>query len=285
MSTPPLILRGLSEIAGEYDGAICDVWGVVHNGLTVFADAVAALKQFRATRGPVVLLSNAPRPVSVVEQQFERLGVPADCYDKIVTSGVATRDALERMSQGRTLSLLHIGPERDRGIFEGLPIACVGEEEAEAVLCTGPWHDDVETPEDYRPLLTHLKQRGLELLCANPDVVVQRGDRLIYCAGALAQLYEEIGGTSVYFGKPHPRVYEMSFAALAAAGRRPARPLALGDGLATDIHGANRMGLDAVFIADGIHGADVPALEPEPMKRFFEARGADARAVLRRLVW
>jgi HAD superfamily hydrolase (TIGR01459 family) len=286
MAPLPRILNGLSEIAGHYDALICDVWGVLHDGKSARAGAVDALRKFRARHGPVVLLSNAPRPVSVLERQFAQFGVPPDCYDAIVTSGVATRDALADRSRGESLRILHIGPERDRGVFEGLPIACVELEQAEVVLCTGLYDDDTETPDDYRDQLRAMQARGLTLLCANPDIVVQRGGRLIYCAGAIARAYEKIGGNVIYYGKPHAPIYRTTLdTARKVAGRDLQRPLAVGDGTETDIAGANRAGLDALFIADGIHGEQVPELTPENMKRFFDADSVTALAVLRTLVW
>jgi HAD superfamily hydrolase (TIGR01459 family) len=286
MTNLPHILSGLSDIADEYDALICDVWGVLHDGNSSHPGAVDALKRFRTRHGPVVLLSNAPRPVSVLEAQFAQIGVPADCYDAIVTSGVVTRAALAVRSHGEMLRILHIGPERDRGVFEGLPIACVGLEQASVVLCTGPYNDDVETPDDYRDLLADMKARELTLLCANPDIVVQRGGRLVYCAGAIARAYDEMGGETIYYGKPYPPIYATTLAAARkAAGRELKRPLAAGDGLETDMTGANRLGLDALFIADGVHGEQIPALTPGAMKHFFDDHHVTVRAVLRTLVW
>ncbi len=280
------IIPGLSAIAPDYDALICDVWGVLHNGRAARAPAVDALQRFRKTRGPVVLLSNAPRPVSAVIEQFARFGVPPDCYDAIVTSGAAAHEDLKRRVAGERLALLHIGPERDRGVFEGLPIDCVDAARAKVVLCTGLYDDDHETPDDYRETLASLLQRGLTMLCANPDIVVQRGTTLVYCAGAIARVYEEMGGQVVYYGKPHLPVYEMSLArARAAAARDISRALAIGDGLGTDIRGANRAGMDALFIADGVHGEELGALTPENLARIFAKAGVWARAAMQALVW
>lgn len=287
MSNLPRILTGLSEIAGDYDALICDVWGVLHNGKSPRLAAADALRQFRKSRGPVVLLSNAPRPVADLEEQFRRIGVPLDCYDAIVTSGVATREALAERAHGGSLSILHIGPERDRGVFEGLPIRCVERpEEASAVLCTGLYDDDNETPDDYATQLAQIKSLGLVLLCANPDIVVQRGGKLVYCAGAIARAYERIGGASIYYGKPHAPIYKATLdAACRTASHTIERPLAAGDGLETDITGANRMGIDALFIADGIHGEHIPELAPGPIGKFLGEHHVTARAAMRALVW
>lgn len=287
MTKLPRILTGLSQIAGDYDALICDVWGVVHDGHRPHRAAIEALRRFRQSRGPVVLLSNAPRPVFDVEKQFVHLGVALDCYDAIVTSGAAAREALAVRIGAGTLPILHIGPERDRGIFAGLAVECVDDpERAVAILCTGLYDDDNETPADYHEMFETLAKRRLTLLCANPDIVVQRGGRLIYCAGALARAYEMMGGTCIYYGKPFAPVYEAALASLEkAASRAVARPLAVGDGIVTDIAGANAMGIDAVFIADGIHGEEITELAPAPMKEFFDAHRVSARAVMRGLVW
>jgi HAD superfamily hydrolase (TIGR01459 family) len=280
------MLNGLSEIAGGYDALICDVWGVVHDGRSPNNLAVDALHRFRKLHGPVVLLSNAPRPVEDVEKQFAGLGVDLDCYDAIITSGAAAREALQNLAQGKTLNILHIGPERDRGIFAGLPIECVKPEGAAVALCTGLYDDDNESPADYRELFETLIRRNLTFLCANPDIVVQRGGRLVYCAGALARAYESLGGSCVFYGKPFRPVYDAALGALKkAAGREILRPLAVGDGIATDIAGANAMDIEALFIADGIHGEEIPELTPQAMKDFFEAHRVTARAAMRGLVW
>jgi HAD superfamily hydrolase (TIGR01459 family) len=281
-----IILEGLHEIADGYDALICDVWGVLHDGGHAHGRAVDALQRFRAGHGPVVLLSNAPRPVSVLEEQFAQIGVPSDCYDAIVTSGVAARAALEMRAGHARLAILHIGPERDRGVFEGVAVDCVDAARASIVLCTGPYDDEVETPQDYRGMFGDLKQRGLTLLCANPDIVVQRGGKLIYCAGALARLYEEMGGEVVYYGKPYAPIYETTLAAARqAAGRAIMSPLAVGDGLETDIRGANLMGIDALFIADGIHGEDIPELTAKALEALTARNRVVAQAASRALVW
>jgi len=282
----PLILQGLDEIAQDYDAALCDVWGVLHDGRSARTRAVEALRKFRERRGPVILLSNAPRPVSDVEKQFARLGVPRDCYDAILTSGVLAHDDLARRSRERELKFLHLGPERDRGVFAGLPVRCVAAEEAELILCTGLFDDDIESPEDYREMFAALSRRHLTFLCVNPDVVVQRGGQLVYCAGALARLYEEFGGPTVYYGKPHPPIFDAALGlACKAARRSDLRVFVMGDGLETDIRGANAAGLDAVFIADGIHGEDVREMTPVAVEKLCSESGVFARAAMRTLVW
>mgnify|MGYP001598851089 CR=1 FL=1 len=277
----PQLITGLAAIAPDYDALICDVWGVVHNGHAVFPEAAAALKKFRDHQGPVILLSNAPRPASDIVRQFAGLGVPPDCYDTIITSGGATRTELIARTANGTLAMMHLGPERDMPIYEGLNIARVDAADAQVVLCTGLYDDESETPESYTPLLTELRARDLPMLCANPDIKVQRGPRMLWCAGALAAIYERLGGSVIYYGKPYAPIYEVTLGAMKGASR----PLAVGDGLFTDIKGANAAGLDALFIADGIHGEEVEPYTPDHLAHVFERSGVTARAAMRALAW
>ena len=282
-SANPPILKGLSEIAGDYDAAICDVWGVLHNGKKAYLAAADAMRRFRRERGPVILLSNAPRLADGVEALFDRVGLPRDFYDGIVTSGLAAREDLSLRAEDRTLSMFYLGPRRDNPLFGGLNVKLVNAESAELVLCTGFYDDETETPEDYRAMLEGFRARALPFLCANPDIIVQRGEKLIYCAGAIAQLYETMGGQVVYYGKPYPPVFEKSVAkARAIAPVR--RALVIGDGIGTDIAGAQRMGLDALFIGGGIHEAEFHA-EPDALAHLLEKSGVVARAAMPALMW
>ena len=272
------LLAHFADIAPDYDALVCDVWGVLHNGHAAFAPACAALKTFREKHGRVILLSNAPRPPSDLEIQFERVGVPLDCYDTIVTSGGATREELARR---RGAAILHLGPDRDLGLFAGLDLERTDLERADFVVCTGLYEDEAETPDNYKDLLGRMRARNLVMICANPDLVVQRGGRLVHCAGGLAKAYEALGGDVVYYGKPHPPIYN-SVRAVAGGARRL---LAIGDGLATDIKGANAAGIDALFIADGIHGEDVKEFTVAHLEELFAGAGAHANAAMRALVW
>src|SRR6185312_11239155 len=236
--------------------------------------AVAALKEFRKARGRVVLLSNAPRPKRDLLAQFERYGIAPDSYDEIVTSGIATRLDLERR---RPRAMYHLGPERDRGIFAGLGIEETDIEGADIVLNSGLFDDDVETPDDYKDSLAEMKARGLLMLCANPDWVVQRGGKLIWCAGALADAYQKIGGDVIYYGKPMTPIYDLVRASLPGAKRF----LAIGDGMHTDIKGANAACIDALFIADGIHGEDVADMSPGHLAELFAKADVHVRAAMR----
>ncbi len=278
MSLNPSILSGLSDIAGQYDALICDVWGVLHNGERAFTPAVEALRRYRTNRGKVVLLTNAPRPPQYIQPQLRSLGVTDDCYDAIVTSGGAARaDLAKRLP----LSILHLGPERDETLFEGLDVKLVGPDEAGLAVCTGLFDDDTETPEDYCDLFAKMRARELPMICANPDVIVQRGSKLIYCAGGLAHAYEELGGQVAWYGKPHAPIYATAL----AAGGHPSRPLVVGDGPATDIKGANNMGFDALFVMNGIHTADIPERTAESVAAFLNSRGVHAKAAIGALSW
>ena len=285
----PPTLRGLHELASAYDALICDVWGVVHNGREPNPATVDALQGFRASRGPVILLTNAPRIAADVRSQFDRIGVPHDCYDAIVTSGQAARDDLVlRASAATPPALFNLGPPRDRATYEGISLNLVAADEADLVLCTGLFDDEAETPDDYRDMLEGFRSRGLLLICANPDVTVRRGDSAVYCAGAIARAYEAIGGKVLYYGKPHPPIFT---AALAQARRFGAarRPLVVGDGLETDIRGANRMGWDALFISGGLFGVEIGNLPGERAAKrigeLFAEHDVHARATMTTLAW
>ena len=258
------ILSSISELSCACDAWIVDIWGVMHNGARAYAAASEACRRFRRGGGIVVLLSNAPRPFRAVVHQLAAVGVDPESYDGGLTSGDVTRGLLEAWS-GR--SLLHIGPERDKGLFEGLTARLATPDAAEAIVCSGLWDDSSETPANYEALFEVLAERRLAMLCANPDLVVERGNKLVYCAGALAALYAQKGGEVIYAGKPHVPIYERTFATLERlAGRALAREriLAIGDGIDTDLLGAHRAGLRSLFIASAVHlpgGLDARTLD------------------------
>ena len=244
-------IAGLKDLAGQYDSLLCDVWGVLHNGVRAFPNAVEALRRFREAAGLVVLITNAPRPRTPIQDQLQRLGVPDDAYDGIVTSGDVTRSVITPHPRTR---IFHLGPERDLSLYEGLDVSLVAETEAELLSCTGLLDDTVETPDDYRALLGRLVGRNIRMVCANPDLVVERGDRLVYCAGALARLYIELGGEAILVGKPHAPIYAAATERIIALGG--SRILAVGDGLPTDIRGAVDNEIPVLFVTGGIHAAD-----------------------------
>lgn len=284
----PSPVSGLSQLASDYSAILCDVWGVIHNGVRAFEPACEALSRFRAEGGRVLLITNAPRPAPAVVEQLDALGVPREAYDGIVTSGDTTRALLGAFA-GQTV--LHLGPDRDLSLYDGLGLTLGGEKEAVAISCTGLYDDTKETPSDYDEQLAHWAARELPMICANPDIVVERGDRLVWCAGALAERYAELGGEAARAGKPYPPIYEAAFARLAELDGAPVergRILAVGDGPRTDLIGAIGQGLDALFVTAGIHGRDfdgegVP--KPEAVAEFLADQAATARAYLPRLVW
>lgn len=288
MSKPALI-TGLSEIADRYDAVLCDIWGVVHNGRRRHEAACDALLRFRETRGPVVLISNAPRPAEAVIGQLDGLGVPREAWSAVVTSGDATRAALEERAPGPVWA---IGPARDQPLYEGLPLRFSGPEEAAFICCTGLEDDHRETGEDYRERLVDPARRGLEMICANPDRVVQIGDRLVPCAGAVADVYEALGGVVVMEGKPYPPIYDLALAAAAKAAGAPvdrARVLAIGDGLPTDVRGANLQNLNLLFVAEGIHAQELAGpdglLDPDLAAARLAREGARADWLAPTLSW
>jgi len=286
----PPVVTALAPYASRYDVFLCDVWGVVHNGVAAFPAANDALTRARAAGVTVIMVSNAPRPGTVVKKQIARYGVPDTAYDDAVASGDVARDELMARPGAR---VFHIGADRDLPNYEGLDVTLVDLEAADLVVCTGPFDDETETPDDYRELMARIKARGLTLICANPDIVVERGDKLIWCAGALAAIYDEIGGKTIYAGKPHAPIYRLSLARAAALRSMEvplARVLAIGDGLRTDLAGAARQKIDCLFITRGIHAADLGlgengAMDREKLTRAFAEVGAAPIAIMHELSW
>jgi HAD superfamily hydrolase (TIGR01459 family) len=285
--TVPLIEQ-FSPLARDYDVLLCDVWGVVHNGIAAFPEACDALARFRNKGGAVILITNAPRAGANVQRILDRFAVPHDAYDTIMSSGDVTHGIVEtRLKQ----SVFHLGPERDLSIFAGLDVTFAPAETADYVVCSGLFDDTRETPDDYRELLTAMRARSLFMVCANPDIVVERGDELVYCAGAIADAYAEIGGQVLYCGKPHAPIYEAALGKAAALRGGPsalARVLAIGDSVRTDLKGAALFGLDCLFVVSGLHadeagGRGAPDLSG--LNATFAAAGVAPKAITRRLAW
>lgn len=262
------ILSSAASLANDYDLWLSDIWGVVHNGVAAYPAAVDALRSFRRQGGRVVLITNAPRPRASVIEQLARLRVPTDAYDAIVTSGDVTRTLVARLG-GKVI--YQLGPDKDLGIYAGSSARLGGAEEAEAIVCTGLLDDSSETPENYRDLLAGFQRRELEMICANPDLVVEYGDKILYCAGSLAKLYEELGGAVVYAGKPYPPIYEMAVSEAAALGApvKRSKVLAIGDGVRTDIAGAHRFGIPSVFIPSAVDAGAGRALDGALLDELF----------------
>jgi HAD superfamily hydrolase (TIGR01459 family) len=280
---------GLSALADRYDVLLCDVWGVIHNGRESFPDACAALARWRAEVGPVVLISNSPRPSAHVISQLDDLKVPREAWSAFVTSGDATRVLLAQRAPG---PMWKIGPAKDLVLYEDLDLELAEADQAAFVSVTGPNNDDVETPEDYRERLTAAAERGLPLICANPDLVVQKGDKLIYCGGALADLYAKLGGEVLMAGKPFTPIYDLALAEGEALLGKPldrARVLCIGDGVITDVKGAADHGLACLFIAQGIHGVKALGadgrLDPDKVAGLLEEEGQTAAYAMADLVW
>jgi HAD superfamily hydrolase (TIGR01459 family) len=277
-----------SALAPDYDVVLSDVWGVVHNGVAAFPEACEALTRFREKGGNVVLITNAPRPNGVVARQVAQFGAPRSIYDAIVSSGDVTRSEIEKRP-GQTI--LHVGPKRDLAIFEGLDVRFAGVESADYVICSGLFHEDTETPEDYRPLLDKMRARGLFMVCGNPDVVVERGETLLYCAGAIADLYAKHGGDVLYAGKPYAPIYDLALQlAEHARGKKVDRKrvLAIGDSVRTDFSGAASYGIDCLFVTAGIHSAEFGGRDdpdPDAVERVLIAAGGKPRAIARKLAW
>jgi HAD superfamily hydrolase (TIGR01459 family) len=280
---PIPLIESIAPFAEVTVGWLVDIWGVIHDGVRPFQLACDACERFRQQGGLVVLLSNSPRPRDSVATQLEGIGVPRSSWDVIVSSGDVAR-ALIALYADR--AIVHLGPARDLPIFDGIDIERVGPERADAIVCTGLFDDERETPDDYADMLAMCAGRGLPMICANPDVAVERGGRLVYCAGALAGAYKQIGGEVTYAGKPYLPIYELAFSTLDTlrpGSEDPSRLLAIGDGVHTDIAGAVAAGVRAVFVASGVHvtgGLDAAALEA-----LFPPGVSRPVAAMARLAW
>jgi HAD superfamily hydrolase (TIGR01459 family) len=271
------IIDSFSQISDQYDAAFVDLWGCLHNGIRPFEEAVAALEAFRDSGKIVHLLTNSPRPASSVYTQLDEIGVQRDLYKGITASGDASRAALASGAYGKKVH--HIGPARDEAFFQGvstedfyqgIDVERVALEDADGLVCTGLFDDNTESPDDYRALFLNAKNRGLKMLCANPDIQVDRGDKRIYCAGALAQAYNDMGGVAHNFGKPHSPIYILAYQRLlAVAGHEiaPKKIICIGDGINTDIRGAIGEDLDSLFITGGLAASETGTKgQPDPDK-------------------
>jgi HAD superfamily hydrolase (TIGR01459 family) len=289
---PFTLLDRFSTIAPRYDVVLCDIWGVVHDGIAAYPDACDALMRYRASGGIVVLITNAPRPWPWVVRQLDRLGVPPDVYDNVMTSGDLTRDVVARQN-GK--AVFHIGPRRDLTIFDGLGVNLTTIEAADYVVCSGLFDEYKETPDDYHDLVAAMRARSLFMVCANPDLVVERGAERFYCAGAIADLYGTTGGDVLYAGKPHRPIYDAALAkAMAVHGATVelTRTLAIGDSLRTDMTGAKALGVDGLFVSGGIHAQELGPQAAlglsESLNAFdamFAAAGVTPWSVIPRLAW
>lgn len=284
--TPVKMIGGLADLAGSYDALICDIWGVLHNGTTLYPGVENALRRFLALPDRhVLLLSNAPRPGSTVQARLHEIGLPDDCYSGILTSGDAARALVaERNQAGR--KGYHVGPAKDADLVAGFEEALTDFASADYILLSGLYDDMTETPDDYKDMIQAWRARALDVICANPDRLVPFGDRYIYCAGAIAEAYEKEGGTVTWLGKPHAHVYSVARERLSTMGAG-SRILAIGDGPKTDILGANRAGIDVAFIAGGLGQAQdrFDLSSAEGVTDFLATENAKAQAAMKHLVW
>lgn len=291
-----IVLMGLAQAQDRYDAFLCDIWGVLHNGERNFAPAVEALRNLRQRGKAVTLITNAPRPQREVAEQLAGLGIGAECYDAIATSGDVCAKAIAERAPGRPF---HIGPERDQPVFTAAgaltphDVTPVALAEADFAVCTGLVDDTKETPADYEDVLVACRAKNLPMICANPDLVVYRGEQLVYCAGALAERYEELGGEVEQAGKPYAPIYRMAIGLLEKAWGKPLaidRILAIGDAIHTDIAGAANIGLDSLLITQGIHraelhGADAEVIDMDAYKQFVQSHDLAPAYRMSRLAW
>lgn len=279
------LITSIDAIADRYDLFLCDVWGVVHNGRNVYAEAAAALQRLRAAGKTVILITNVPKPRGPIPKQLDRIGCPRDAWDVIVTSGDAIRAALSERAPG---PMYKIGPDYDYSLWEGLDLALAPLNQAGFVAISG-LNDDNDTPEMYADVIREAKARNLDMLCANPDIIVQFGDRMIWCAGAVARDYAAIGGNVIMAGKPYAPIYDLAFREAAEIMNRNVdrtRVLAIGDGVGTDVKGASAQGIDCVFIGSGTHGENLLTagmLDPAKVSAVLQADGVTARYAMRAL--
>lgn len=280
------VLSSIAPFAETSELWFVDIWGVMHNGVRAFASSVTACEAFRKQGGTALLVTNSPRPRESVGKQLDSIGVSRDAYDGIVSSGDVSRSLIDAWA-GRPI--LHIGPSRDLPIFAGLkaqPGATV--EDAEVAVCTGLYDDETETPDSYATILEKLRARDVPMICANPDLKVERGGRIIYCAGAIAAAYTALGGTVSYAGKPYQPIYDLALKI--GAEKRGAvvgkdRVLAIGDGVATDIAGAAAFGIRSVFIASGISVRADETMDHAARRLFANDSAAKPVAVMKDFVW
>jgi HAD superfamily hydrolase (TIGR01459 family) len=284
----PPVLHGFSAIAPNYDVILCDIWGVLHDGLRAHPGAGDALKRFRAGGGTVVLVSNAPRPSETVVPHLDQLGVIREAWDGIVTSGDVTRAMLAATDE----PYFWLGPDRDAPLFDGFTNRAAPFEAARMIVCSGLIDDTRETPADYAAMLASARSRAMRFLCANPDLIVERGNEIIYCAGAIAEAYADIGGEVLWAGKPHRPVYDAALdvaASMRKADTPLSRVLAIGDALRTDVAGARGIGIDSIFIARGIHTHELGLADGPLTDARLAAFLADApehpSAAMEKLVW
>ncbi len=275
------ILTSVAGVSENRKAWLCDVWGVLHNGVTVFAPAIEACRAFKQRGGEAVLISNSPKPSEAVLDHLDSLGVPRDCFNALVTSGDVTRGFVETYSGE---PLFHLGPERDRCLFDGLDVEFALAPKAVVIVCTGFFDEENEVAEDYDGMLAEFAARRVPMICANPDLVVERGSKLLPCAGLLAERYAALGQTVVQAGKPYRPIYEAALRKLTKLLPK-SEILAIGDGIDTDIKGASGQEIDSIYIASRVHIADGSAANGQLFERLFASRPFHPIAAMPHLRW
>ena len=254
-SHDPQKLKGISEISDKFDVYFIDLWGVIHNGVQCYPEALKVLEKLKEQNKKIVLISNAPRPSAVVKVFLETIGLESSCYDFLVTSGDITREYISLNSSKK--NFYHLGPTRDIDLFKDLNVTLTSKEECEEIICTGLVSDEEEKLQDYKILLDFFLNKKIPLICANPDEVVARGEKIVFCAGALANQYKQEGGMVRYFGKPYSDIYSFALKKVRAhkdfKDKKEINTLVIGDNIKTDIKGANLFNLDSVLILNGIY--------------------------------
>ena len=252
------VIKTFSEISDKYTAVICDLWGCLHNGVESFPEALRALEDFKASNGKVVLVTNAPRPIANVEHQIASLGIKETHYDMLLTSGELTSNYIDKISENQ-LSIFHIGGKRHHSIYKDMihekkiSIEVENIAHSDLIVCTEPFNPSKDQLSDYDNTLKAGIDKDLTLLCANPDLVVDVGDKREMCAGSLALMYKEMGGNVIYFGKPHKNIYQEVYSFLnKVCDSKVKSILCIGDGLTTDIRGANNEKLDSLLVVGGL---------------------------------
>ncbi|MEM9278765.1 MAG: TIGR01459 family HAD-type hydrolase [Pseudomonadota bacterium] len=286
MTNPVPAITGLNQLVDRYDCILCDVWGVLHNGKEIWMDAANALAKARAAGLAVVMITNAPRPRGPVLRQLARMNCPENAFDELVTSGDVTRVLIQQLDG----PVFNIGPDRDHAIYEGLDVTFSEPEDAAGIVCTGLYDDYNEHPSEYVERFKRYIELNLPFICANPDIVVEVVDRLLWCAGVLAREYDQLGGETRIVGKPYAPIYDVAIEFAEKTLDREidkSRILAVGDGLPTDIKGAGDYGIDSLFITNGIHAADYTSgdVDDGKLQAFLKENNAAPAAWIKTLVW
>ena len=268
------LIKGLSEIQSKYDTFLIDLWGVIHNGVKLYPDAIKVLENLNKLKKRFVLISNAPRPSNSVEKYLINLNMNKIFLKNIFTSGEAALRTLKNNIYGK--NFYHLGPERDKDLIDGLEQNKTSLEKCDFILCTGLFDNRISSLKYYEGLLK--KYTNLKMLCTNPDLIVHRGSTLEYCAGSIAAIFENLGGKVIYFGKPYPDIYNFCV-------KKNESILAIGDNIRTDIKGANKMKFDSLFITGGVHKDEFSNISIENYDKVLNQYKVKTNYYQERLFW